>query len=182
MDRLDTQARRWRRQTLRFAGSLLFFAGLSMVAAGGLSVVQGRLDPLMTAGDATLWSATIVGLVIPAVLLGVVVILGDPVERRGAAIGTLIAVVGLGLLWLLAPAGWSGGPTATVAPALGVYAVGVLWLLVSMFGTLLETQPSDVPGVSVTAGTMRSTQPAPAVGDGGDEDDDLRFLLDEDED
>lgn len=183
MTDLEEALGRRRRGPILYGGAALFTLGLLFVGIGALSVVYDAFAPTMAPGEAALWASTVTGLAIPLLLSALVVIFGgrDTVNRAGVGIG--LSVAGVGLAWLLAPVGWSGGVAAAFAPAVVVYVSGLVGLQAALFGVALDRRRSTPsPGPGRVGAASRGTDPRAALGDGGEDGDRLNFLQDEDDD
>lgn len=165
------------RGPLRLAGALaLLLAGVMVLAAG---VANVGADVLVAAGlartvavDLALGLAAILP---PVVLFGVIASVDAPTEyRRYALAGAIVATVGIGAGLLL------DGAVANRGAAV-LYALGFLLALVALAGSFLADESSgqtrSTPGYTRSTGSVDRVTPA----DGGADDDDLSFPLDDEE-
>lgn len=177
---------RERRSLRSLLGVTLFLGGVVLVAVGLLSVVHSVLVTQLAPTAAALWAATITGLLLPTLLCVLTLRLNGWVIERELGLGSGLAVAGLGLLWITAPSGWAGAPTPAVAPAFGTYALGLLTLVVGFASAGVAPgdsgrAPTSEPAITVSRTTERPPSGSAALGDGGDDDSDLTYLLDEDD-
>jgi ABC-type transport system involved in multi-copper enzyme maturation permease subunit len=115
-------------------------------------------------------------------------------SRTLAVVGAVFGVVGLTLFWTTLPSGWTGHLAALPPIALGAYAAGLLAVFAAEFagdsttdgpradateasGT--ETGSFGSVELAATSATERDAGPASAVGDGGENDEDLQFFDDD---
>lgn len=185
MTSLEQTLGRGGRRPLLYGGAALFTLGVVFVGIGSLSVAYDAFAATMAPGDAALWASSVTGLGLPVLLSALVVVLGgrDALGRVGFGAGVGLSVAGVGLVWILAPAGWSGGVAAAFAPAVVVYLCGLLGLQAAVFGVALDRRRSiPSPGPGRVGAADSGTDPRAALGDGGEDGDRLNFLQDEDDD
>jgi hypothetical protein len=169
-----------------YAGVVVFLAGVMFVAVGLFSVIHAAIAARTGTTEAALWAATATGVVIPFVLAVVTLWFAGRAAVHEVGLGGGLAVAGVVLLWLGGPSEWSGALTATLVGTSIIYAVGIGRLLVSFVAAGLErTTPSRTGTTTATVSRQRMTRREPsgraAVGDGGDDDTDLTYLLDMDD-
>lgn len=169
--------RRWE----RFGDPSLVGAGLVLVGVGGLAVLVamvlvGLRPESETAKEAAGIAA---GLGVPAMLLGVVVVL--PASRRnrlGVLAGVGLTVVGVALFWVAYPGRWTGTADPLAFETLAAYATGCVVGLWFVFSALASAQLRNVPAGTVELEVVREGETRVVevsrdryqdlVGDGGD--------------
>lgn len=174
-----------RRPVRLYVGATAFMIGLGLIALGSLSVVYATLSSVAAPGAAARWAASVTGVSIAIVLVVATLNVSGPLDRDRLLVGVALAIVGLALLWPLTPAGWAGDPLYRLLPAALVHFAGQFLLVVAFFTAAIGTEASRPSGHS-TRHEPRSTDrvgdvPNRAVVDGGSDDEDLEFLLDEDD-
>lgn len=138
-------------------------AGGGLFVLGALGVVAAIL--VLTTGLATLLGATtdvaakhlagtLAGLGIPAMFLGVVVVLpASARERAGVLVGTLLSAGGVALFRHAYPAQWTGTPESLAFPTAMLYFVGgsvALWFVFSAVATFkLRNNPQGTVTLEV---------------------------------
>ncbi|MFB6307846.1 MAG: hypothetical protein ABEH35_00810 [Haloarculaceae archaeon] len=170
-----------RRPLFLYIGSGVFLIGLVAFSVGAVSVAYELLAGVTAAAETTLWATTAAGIAVPLVLAGSVVALSERNVYRQTATGLTLASTGIVLLWLLVPNGWTGAPQLRLIPAAVSYAAGTAVLTVSLFTAVIgaESTARSTPAVASVNRTTESARRA-SVTDGGDEDEELDFLLDDD--
>lgn len=125
-----------------YLGFALFFAGIGLGIAAFVIGAAGQLTGAGGRGAGFVYreAAIAVGmLALPATLSSVVVLL--PVSRRavlGAAVGSAVAITGLGLFVWAYPYNWAVGPGPTYSiQVLFVYGIGLAALLAATGGALV---------------------------------------------
>jgi len=138
-------------------------AGGGLFVVGALSVVAAIL--VLTTGFAGLLGATtevaskrlagaLAGLGIPAMFLGVVVVLpASTRQRAGVVAGTFLSVGGVGLFWHAYPTRWTGTAESLAFPTAMLYFVGgsvALWFVFSAVATFkLRNNPQGTVTLEV---------------------------------
>lgn len=115
-------------------------------------------------------------------------------SRTLAVVGAVFGVVGLTLFWTTLPSGWTGRLGELPPIALGSFAAGLLAVFAAGFadestadGSSVDatdasgTEAESLGGIELvtTAGNERDVGPASAVGDGGENDENLQFFDDD---
>jgi hypothetical protein len=133
--------------------------GSALLAAGGLALVAATLLVATAAGGATapkLHAGVLAGLGIPALLLGVVVVL--PASRRarlGVVSGALVDVAGVALFWEAYPARWAGAADSLAFETTMVYFVGGAIALWFLFSAIASFRRRNNPQGTVTMEVVR---------------------------
>ncbi len=116
--------------------------GSALLVAGGLALVAAILVVATGTGDATgprKLAGVLAGLGIPALLLGVVVVLPASLRARlGVVFGALLTLAGVGLFWHAYPSQWTGTANSLAFETTMVYFVGgaiALWYVFSTIAT-----------------------------------------------
>ena len=167
------------RRVRRYLGAAAFVAGLAFVGVGSLSVVYDALGDGMGGHGAALWAATVTGLGLAALVAAVAWGVGDRPDRRWMASGLAASVLGVTLIWALAPPTWTGGVSLVLVPGVLVYCTGLLALVGTFFAVATDDAGAAVTMPGVVSGGVGSAGRQPAVGDGGSDDDGLQFPLDD---
>ncbi|MFB6183350.1 MAG: hypothetical protein ABEI96_02240 [Haloarculaceae archaeon] len=154
-DRRNWQVRDGRRLAV---GSGLFAAGaLALVVA--LLLVTTPLSGLVGATAPTVvkrYAGTLAGLAVPALLLGVVVVVpSSRRERAGALVGATLSVVGVGLFWYAYPAHWTGTTGSLAFETAMVYFLGSIVALWFEFTAVATYKTRNTPGGTVTLSVKR---------------------------
>ena len=174
----------WRRLARLGGGFGVLVAGVVVLASGSANVAVRSTQALGIAPSAAREIGYAIGAVIPlVVLVGVSTTVGTADRYRGIAFGG-IAVAISGIAVGLGTAAGIGDPVVTGLYGLGVtVAVGMLF-----YGVLESIRTNRTPSPRPTAGYERNrTAGRSRAGDGslpadgGDEDDDLAFPLDEED-
>jgi len=132
--------------------------GLLLAAAGGVAVLAAMVlvavDPESTGAKQSAGVAA--GLGVPAMLLGVVVVL--PASRRnrlGVLAGAGLTVLGVLLFWVAYPNRWTRTADPLAFETLGVYAAGCVIGLWFVFSALASTRLRNVPRGTVELEVVR---------------------------
>jgi hypothetical protein len=169
--------------------------GLLLAAVGGLAVLAAMVlvavEPESTGAKQSAGIAA--GLGVPAMLLGVVVVL--PASRRnrlGVLAGTGLTVLGVLLFWFAYPDRWTRTADPLAFEMLAVYAAGCVIGLWFVFSALASTRLRNVPRGTVEVEVVRQGQTRTVevsrdrydslVGDGGSGDEPLTELGTDDSD
>jgi hypothetical protein len=138
------------------AGGTLFGLGALAVVVAILVLTTGLSDLLGAATDtaARRVAGALAGLGIPAMFLGVVVVLPASTRQRlGVVLGTLFSAGGVGLFWHAYPARWTGTGESLTFPTAMVYFVGgsvALWFVFSAVTTFkLRNNPQGTVTLEV---------------------------------
>lgn len=164
-------------------------AGLALVAAGVLAIVASMVL-VGRGGDSTtanLYAGLAVGAGIPAMLLGIVVVL--PASRRnrlGVLFGTALTGVGIALYWFAYPERWTRTADPLAFETLAIYAAGcalALWFVFSALATfrVRNNPPGTISLEVIRRGETRTIEVSrdryrELVGDGGDAEQVIREL------
>ncbi|MFB6310685.1 MAG: hypothetical protein ABEH64_05820 [Salinirussus sp.] len=160
-----------------FVGAIALLVALGLVAIGGDNV-----GPKKFAG-------IIGGLGVPALLIGVVLVLpADRRHRAGVVTGTALTLAGVTLFWHAYPAHWTRTADPLAFPTALIYGVGGAVALWFVFAAIASTRLRNIPAGTVTLELVRqdSTETVRVsrdryealVGDGGDTRDVIRELED----
>ena len=140
-----------------YAGTGLFLAGALMVVTGIVVATTG----LLAAVGVPTWQAwelagVLAGLGLPAVFVGVFVVLpADREVRAAAAVGASVAVLGVALFAHAFPERWMGdAPNLTPLVAL-VYGLGAIATFWCLFTAVANFQTRNDPGGTVTMEVTR---------------------------
>lgn len=166
-------------------------AGLVLVGAGALAVLAA-LVVLAVGGASTtanLYAGVLAGLGVPAMLLGVVVVL--PASRRarvGVLAGTVLAVAGVVAFWFVYPERWTRTADPLAFETLMLYGVGCAIALGFVFSALATFRLRNNPQGTVSLEVVRQGETETIevsheryrslVSDGGDAEDIIRELDD----
>ncbi len=145
-------------------GSRRLVAGLALFALGTLASVLGLL--LATTGLAAPFgldtfgarrlAGTLAGLGVPAVVVGIAVVLPASERLRiAAAVGAALAVVGVGLFRLAYPADWWGYGADYTLAVTAVYALGVAITLGCLFAGVATFKVRNDPGGTVSLNVLK---------------------------
>lgn len=182
MTALDGRPTRHENTLTQYLGAGVFLLGLVVFAVGALSVLAGLFGESTALGNGLLVATTVTAVCVVVVVLALVWLSADRLEYGtvGGAIG--LSTAGVASLWVLAPAGWSGGVSAALLAAGGLYAVGVLLLTTSFFTAVLDRQSTTGTRKAGAESYSRNRPGAGAMttADGGEDDEELEFLLDDD--
>jgi cytochrome bd-type quinol oxidase subunit 2 len=179
--------RRWSgvRNPRRVAG------GLALVGAGVVAVAVA-LVLVATGGESTVakqYAGVVAGVGVPAMLVGIVVVL--PAKRRervGVAAGTVLAVAGIALFWHAYPEHWTRTANPMAFETLLVYGLGcaiALWFVFTAIASVkLRNNPQGTVRLEVVRqGETRTVEVSRSryrqiVSDGGDATDVIREVDD----
>ncbi|WP_331236305.1 DUF7139 domain-containing protein [Natronorarus salvus] len=145
-------------------GSRRLVAGLSLFVLGTLASVFGLL--FATTGLATFFgldtfaarrfAGTLAGLGVPAVVVGIAVVLPASDRLRiAAAVGAALALVGVGLFRLAYPADWWGYGNDYTLAVTAVYALGVAITLGCLFAGVATFKVRNAPGGTVSLNVLK---------------------------
>ncbi len=158
-------------------------AGCTLLAAGALALLVAIVFIATAAAgagtEAKQFAGTLAGLGIPAMLLGVVVVLpASRRERVGVLVGAALTVVAVGLFWEAYPHQWTAGGAGLTFETTIVYFVGGVIALWYVFTTLATFHRRNSPHGTVQMevvypGQTRTVEVSEArysqlVSDGGD--------------
>lgn len=169
------------------------YGGSTLLVAGGLAVLSA-IFLVATVGDAAIaqkaWAGVLAGLGVPAMLLGVVLVL--PTSRRkrvGVLVGTLLAVAGVVLFWHVYPERWLGAADALAFETAMLYFLGSALAVGSVFSAVATFRRRNNPQGTVTLEVIRQGETETIevsrdryrgmVSDGGDASPVLRELGDD---
>ena len=165
-----------------YVGAAVFVAGLVLVGIGALSVLVDALAGSAPSGVGMGTALAAAGAAVTTVLAIAILALHE--EAMDGRVRAGLAVSTLGIV-LVAPA-WAATPalvgTAGVLLAAVAYLAGSLTLTAVVFEGAIAT---DLPTRSSETSYVRDSGvggPSPGVADGGSDDDDLDFLLDDETD
>lgn len=174
----------WRRLARLGGGFGVLVAGLVVLASGSANVAVRGTQALGIAPGAAREIGYAIGAAIPAVVLVGVSTTVDTEDRyrRVAFVGIGVAVSGLAVG--LGTAARFGDPIVT-----GLYGLGIVVAVGSLvLGSLDSVRSDRTPSAGPTTGYERNPGAGrsrhgdgPLPADGGDEDDDMEFLLDDEE-
>lgn len=174
---------RRRRSPLVYIGASAFVGGLLFVAVGTFALVRDLLVPVTS----TPWSLAVIltGVVLPALLYTASYVLDDSDTGRMGGTGLLAALAGVSVFALLTGLGVKIGTTVVLATAALPYAIGLSLLVVTFFSVAIDRH-LDVTSVyhspTKTSSRTRRDLAGPVTADGGDDEDDLDFLLEDEDD
>ena len=136
---------------LFLAGSLLVVVGIlaattDLFGAVGLDVYGARKLAGITAG-----------LGVPAVFVGVFVVLPATSDRvrAAAAIGSSITILGVAMFWYAYPHHWAGYGQHLTLPVVAVYFVGLMTTFWCLFAAVVNFKTRNDPGGTVTMEVTR---------------------------
>ncbi|MEF8853201.1 MAG: hypothetical protein V5A44_13590 [Haloarculaceae archaeon] len=137
-------------------GGALFVCGaLAVVAAIAVATDLGLVDATAE-WELRRLAGTLAGLGIPAMLLGVVVVLpASRRERVGVVAGTLLSVGGVALFRHAYPTRWVGDPVSLAFPTAMLYFVGGSVALWFVFTTVATFKLRNNPHGTVTLEVVR---------------------------
>jgi hypothetical protein len=167
-------------------------AGLVLVGAGVFAVLAA-LVLVGVGGDSTtakLYAGATAGAGIPAMLLGVVVVLPAKTRTRlGVLAGTTLSMLGVALFWQVYPQRWTRTADPFAFETMMLYGAGcaiALWFVFVAIATFrLRNNPQGTVHLEVirqgSTETVRVSRDrySELVSDGGDSVDDIQDLLDE---
>jgi hypothetical protein len=178
MDRVDDALTGEGHSLGTYVGAAMFVAGLVLVGIGALSVLMDAFVGPTTSSLGVGIALAAAGAAVTAVLSGAVVVLQDqPADRRVRA-GLAGSVLGIAFA---VPAWTTTGLVGTA----GLFLAGLLYLAGSL--TLTGVVFEGAVGTDDFAGSQQpsyvrdspASGPSAGVADGGRDDDDLEYLLDE---
>jgi hypothetical protein len=181
MDRLDETFAGGRYSPGTYVGAAVFVAGVVLVGVGALSTLMDALAGAASSGLTAGVALAGAGLAVTTVLsVATLVLHGRAMDGRVRAglVGSALAIV------LVVPA-WTATPglvgTGGVLLAGLLYVAGSLTLTGVVFeGAVAADGPTGSRRASYVSDS-RVSGLSPGVADGGSDDDDLEFLLDEDD-
>lgn len=138
-------------------GCGLFLAGVMLVALG---VVFGTTDLLAGVGyglyESRRIAGTLAGVGVPALLLGVVVVLpGERRVRLVAAVGGALAAMAVVWFWTVYPAHWAGYGLDRTLPVSALYLVGLTITSIGLFVGVARFKTRNAPGGTVSLSVLR---------------------------
>ena len=158
-------------------------AGLPLVGVGviGLAAALVLVATGSTSTTAKAYAGVAAGLGVPAMLLGVVVVLPASVRQRlGVVVGALLATGGVWLFWEVYPEQWTRTANSLAFETLLVYGLGcaiALWFVFSTIASFrLRNNPQGMVRLEVvTEGSTETIEVSESryrqlVSDGGDAD------------
>jgi MFS family permease len=179
-DAFDEATDEWERRRLYF-GTALLFVGAVVAAPGLASVLAGAFSAAGVAeATAVTLGIAIAALAVPfagAALLRWVP--SSPQFRTAGAAGVVLSTVAVAAFVALGPADLGSVPLAVVA----TYVVGALlalWSPILAAGMAAGDRGSSRPSTAFVR-ERRSVRPGQVPADGGEEDQELAFLLDNDD-
>lgn len=184
-DAYDEAADEWERRRLYFGAALLFVGavvaapGLASVLAGGFTTLGVPETTAVTFGIAV--AALAVPIVGAALLRWVP---SDPRFRTAGAAGVVLSAVAVAAFVVSVPAGGQAGLGSVPLAVAATYVVGALlalWSPILAAGLAASDGGQSRPKAAFVRET-RSVRPGGRVpADGGEEDRELAFLLDQDD-
>jgi hypothetical protein len=167
------------------------YGGAALGVAGALAVLAA-IGLVAVGGDATAakaYAGVLAGLGVPAMLLGVVLVLpASTRERLGVVAGTALTTAGVWLFWHAYPARWTRTADPMAFETVLVYALGgaiALWFVFTAIATVrLRNDPQGTVHLEVVRQgetktvTVSRDRYRSLVSDGG-ESGDIEDLLDE---
>lgn len=175
---------RRRRSPLLYVGASVFVAGVALVGVGTLAVLRDLLAPVTTV--TWTWSVVTTGLLLPLLLYTVASVIDDSGTGRLGLAG-LTATTGGVVVYAIPAAAGLGGTILPVSQATAglLYVVGLSVLVVTFFSVAIDRR-LDVPSIrhstNSTGPRSRNSLAGPVTADGGDDENDLEFLLDDEDD
>ncbi|MFB6310177.1 MAG: hypothetical protein ABEH64_03240 [Salinirussus sp.] len=157
------------------AGATAVLAGFLLAGIGTLSVAVDTAESVVGASLAIPAAATGTAILLTAILLIVLASLDAQTDRRRLLAGCGLVIGSVLVGWVVYPAGMPIVPAPVIAGVVGfaILVTEVLAVAVMADGTTAGVASVDLrpdPGVG-----------GPTYADGGDDDEDLNFLLDDDE-
>ena len=135
-----------------YAGTALFVGGALMVGLGIVAAttsVPGQFG--MNTWQAWEVAGVLAGLGVPAVFVGVFVVLpASDQQRAAAAIGASVAVLGVAFFLHAFPDQWHGDQTNRTLQVVGVYSFGALTTFWCLFTSIADFKTRNDPGGTVT--------------------------------
>ncbi len=179
-DTYDEATDEWERRRLYFAAALLFVG--AVIAAPGLASVLAGVFGALGVADAT---AVTLGIAVAALLVpfaGAALLRwvpSAPQFRTAGAAGVVLSTVAVAAFVAL-------GPTALGSVPLAVVVTYVVGALLALWSPVLAARLAAGDGGSSRPSTAfvrerRSVRPGRMPADGGEEDQELAFLLDQDD-
>lgn len=153
----ETYDRRWEGlQEPQRVGVGMVLAGIGALA---VLVAMGLVAFRPESTGAKQAAGVAAGLGVPAMLLGIVVVL--PASRRdrlGVLAGAGLTALGVALFWYAYPGNWTRTADSMAFETLGVYAVGCAVGLWFVFSTLASTRLRNVPQGTVELEVVRDDE------------------------
>lgn len=171
---------RWRRLVVLALALAALLAGLLALTAGGARLLTSLLEGVGLPGAAARQiSIATVSTLPPVILAGTLVMTnGDSRARLVGLVGVAFALTGVAIGL---PLGFERAAPVVAA----IYGFGLLLVLASLLHGFLTDQPgvgeTRTPGWSDTSRSSRRGVSGATPADGGEEDDELSFLLESDE-
>ena len=141
------------------------YVGVSLFLAGSLLAVVGILaattDLFATVGLDTYGSRKLAGVTaglgVPATFIGVFTVFPSTSDRvrAAAAIGSSIAVLGVGMFWYAYPQHWAGHGRHLTLPVVAVYFFGLVTTFWCLFSGVVNFKTRNDPGGTVTMEVTR---------------------------
>lgn len=170
---------RYYQSIVPYIGAAIFVGGVFLLTIGLFSVSRTYLASITP--NTTFPAILLTGFIVPTLVLLTTIALRPHAYHRSLTIGSIISYGSVALYGLIAP---FVGALPTIMGSLLLllsYAVGVSILIYGFFSiatsesSAISSQPTSVQYQSKPPATVTSTAISP---DGGDEDDELEFLLD----
>lgn len=135
-----------------YAGTILFVGGALMVGLGIIAATTSVPELFgMNTWQAWEVAGVLAGLGLPAVFVGVFVILpASDQQRAAAAIGASVAVLGVAFFLYAFPFKWHGDATNLTLPVVAVYSFGALTTFWCLFIAVANFKTRNDPGGTVT--------------------------------
>ena len=135
-----------------YFGTGLFLAGAVAIVAGIVAATTGLGDVFgLNTWQSWEVAGVLAGLGVPAVFVGVFIVLpASARERAAAAVGSGIAVLGVLLFYHAFPNQWHGDPTNLTLPVVAVYFLGIVTAFWGLFTAIVNFKTRNNPGGTVS--------------------------------
>jgi len=136
-----------------YLGTGLFLAGAVVTVVGMLVATTGLASLLGIDGEFApyRYAGLLAGLGVPAIFVGVSIVLPASMRlRAAAAIGSSVTVLGVALFWYAYPTHWAEHGQNLTLVVLGVYFLGVITTLGCLFVGIANFKERNSPGGTVS--------------------------------
>ncbi|MCO8244270.1 hypothetical protein [Haladaptatus sp. AB643] len=141
-----------------YLGVGLFLVGSLLVVVGILAATTNLFSAVgLDMYGARKFAGISAGLGVPAVFVGVFVVLPATSDRvrAAAAIGSSITVLGVAMFWYAYPHHWAGHGQHLTLPVVAVYFVGLMTTFWCLFTAVVNFKTRNDPGGTVTMEVTR---------------------------